>query len=247
MSCNSLEEWIALYVEGDLEPSRARNVESHLKSCASCQRFLKELEASQSLVKGLAAESLDLASFNVMRQRVMQEVTGRQARPHWWRFLAPALAQWRPAWVAAMAVVVALGFLLQWQLWRKPGGSGKSTSEVVTSAPVVQTESPETSAPNLTKEMAPEPVPLAVPVVRQFSKRYRNSLPQDFVLTTGDPPDGAAAEPEAPIEQGSILEPEQPLTADVPQEAPPPLVIKLITDDPNIVIIWLVDQEVTHN
>ena len=41
MTCNSFEEWIALYVEGDLDPSRVRNVELHLKSCASGQRFLK--------------------------------------------------------------------------------------------------------------------------------------------------------------------------------------------------------------
>jgi anti-sigma factor RsiW len=119
MNCNSFEEWIALYVEGDLEPSRARNVESHLESCVSCQRFLKELEASQTIVKELAGEALDPASFSVVRQRVMQEVNRRQARPVWWRLLSPALARWHPAWAVSLAVLVGLGFLLQWQLWRK--------------------------------------------------------------------------------------------------------------------------------
>ena len=125
MNCNSFEEWIALYVEGDLAPSRTKSVELHLQSCASCQRLVKELEASQAIVKELAAESLDPASFNVVRKRVMQEVNRRQARPVWWRFLAPALAQWHPAWAVSIAVVVALGFLLQWQLWRKPAGSDR--------------------------------------------------------------------------------------------------------------------------
>jgi hypothetical protein len=69
MNCKSFEALIALNAEGDLDPSRAKNVESHLKSCASCQRFVKELEASQAVVKELAAESLDPASFNVVRQR----------------------------------------------------------------------------------------------------------------------------------------------------------------------------------
>src|SRR6185436_5457523 len=135
MNCNSFEEWIALYVEGDLDPSRARNVESHLESCASCQRFLKELEASQAIVKELAAEALDPASFSVVRQRVMQEVNRRQARPVWWRLLSPALAQWHPAWAVSMAVLVALGFLLQWQFWRKPAGSDRPDDPAVASAP----------------------------------------------------------------------------------------------------------------
>jgi len=60
-------------------------------------------------------------------------------------------------------------------------------------------------------------------------------------------PDAVAAETEPPVEQGSNLQPEEPLPADIAPEPPPPLVIKLVTDDPNIVIVWLVDQEVDHN
>ena len=81
MNCNSVEESIALYVEGDLDPSRTKNVETHLESCTSCQRFLKELEASQAIMKDLAAESLDRGSFDVVRKRVMEEVNRRQTRP----------------------------------------------------------------------------------------------------------------------------------------------------------------------
>ena len=153
MNCNSFEEWIALYVGGDLDAPQARNVESHLKSCTSCQRFLKELKASQGIVKELAAESLDPASFNVVRQRVMQEVTRRQeARPVWWRFLSPTVARWRPAWVAALAVLVGLGFFLQWQLWRKPAGPDKVDSSAAVSVPAVQKEGPETSPPSPSEE-----------------------------------------------------------------------------------------------
>ena len=110
MNCNSFEELIALHAEGDLESSQAISVELHLKSCTSCQRFLAELKASQALVKDLAEESLDPASFNVVRQRVMQAVNRQQAaRPIWWRFLPPALAEWRPAWAAALVALVGSG------------------------------------------------------------------------------------------------------------------------------------------
>jgi hypothetical protein len=81
-------------------------------------------------VKELAAESLDPTSFDVVRKRVMQEVNRRQARPVWWR-LFPTLAQRRPAWAVSLAVLVALAFLLQWQLWHRrsdrPDGPAEQT------------------------------------------------------------------------------------------------------------------------
>jgi len=248
MNCKSFEALIALNAEGDLDPSRAKNVESHLKSCASCQRFVKELEASQAMVKELAAESLDPASFGVVRQRVMREVNRRQAaRPFWWRFLSPTVTQWRPAWVAALAVLVGLGFLLQWQLWRRPAGSDKPDGPVVVSAPAVQKESPETPARSRPEKMTPNPEPSPELVRRQFAKRHKTPAPQDLLLPTGVQPDAVATESEPQVEQGSNLEPEVLPPADITPEPPPPLVIKLITDDPNIVIVWLVDQEIHQN
>ena len=248
MNCNSFEALIALYAEGDLDSFRARSVESHLKSCASCRRFLSELEASQAMVKELAGESLDPASFNVVRQRVMQEVNRRQAaRPPWWPFLSPALAQWRPAWVAALAVLVALGFLLQWQLWRKPAGSDGADSPTVASAPPVRKDGPEASGTNLPEKMTPKSESSPELATRQFAKRHKTPAPRGFLLPTGVQSDAVAAESEPPVEQGSNLEPEAPPPADITPEPPPPLVIKLITDDPNIVIVWLVDQDVQHN
>ena len=247
MTCNSFEEWIALYVEGDLDPSRAKNVELHLKSCASCQRFLKELEASQAIVKELAAESLDPASFNVVRQRVMQEVNRRQAaRPVWWRFLSPTVAQWRPAWAAALAVLVGLGFLLQWQVWQRPTTSARPDLPVGFSQNAKK-ENPGTSSPNLTEKMTPSPKPRPELATRQFARHHKSPLPQDLLSPTEGQPENVAAESEPPIEQGSNLEPEVLPPADITPELPPPLVIKLLTDDPNIVIVWLVDQEVHHN
>ena len=232
MNCNSFEESIALYVAGDLDASQAKSVESHLKSCTSCLHFLKELEASQAMVKELAAESLDPASFNVVRQRVMQEVNRRQAaRPVWWRFLSPTVAQWRPAWAAALAVLVGLGFFLQWQLWRKP--TDKVDGSAAVSAPVVRKEGPDSTAPNLSEKTQR----LGEPAARQLAKRLRSPVAQPTELQH----DAIAAESEAPVEQGSNLEPEAPLPTDIAPEPPPALVIKLITDDPNIVIVWLVD------
>jgi len=248
MNCNSFEALIALYAEGDLDSSRAKSVESHLQSCASCQRFLNELEASQAMVKELATESLDSASFNVVRQRVMQEVNRRQAaRPLWWRFLSPAVARWRPAWAVSLAVLVALGFLLQWQLWRKPAGSARPDASTVDSGSTVRKDSLEISTPSPSEKTEPEQQSPRELTTREFAKHRKPPVAQDLLFPAGGEPDAIAAESEPPVEQGSNLEPEAPQPADIVPEPPPPLVIKLITDDPNIVIVWLVDQEVHHN
>ena len=246
MSCNSFEESIALYVEGDLDPSRVRAVELHLRSCASCQRFLKELQASQAIVKDLAAESLDPASFDVVRKRVMQEVNRRQARLVWWRFLSPALAQWHPAWAVSLVVLVVLGFLLQWQLWRKPAGSDRLDGPATVSAPAVPKENPDSSQTTSSEKAELQP-PDGGPEIRQIARRQVSATPHDVPTPAEAQPDAIAAEAEPPVEQGSNLQPEEPLPADIAPEPPPPLVIKLVTDDPNIVIVWLVDQEVHHN
>ena len=247
MNCNSFEELIALHAEGDLESSQAISVELHLKSCTSCQRFLAELKASQALVKDLAEESLDPASFNVVRQRVMQAVNRQQAaRPIWWRFLPPALAEWRPAWAASLVALVALGFLLQWQLWQRPAGSAPPDVSTVTSGPTVGKGSSEAIARSpveQTKQARQSPELRTT----QFAKRQRTRMPPELLLPVGVEPDTVTEEPEQTVEQGSNLELEPPQQADLTPEPAPELVIKLITDDPNIVIFWLVDQDVNPN
>jgi Putative zinc-finger len=249
MNCKSLEESIALYAQGDLDPSRARYVELHLKSCASCQRFFKELEASQSLVKALADELPDPASFSIVRQRVMQEVKRRQqARPAWWRCLSPALAQWRPAWAAALAVLVAFGFLLHWQLWRKPAGPEVPDNPRIAAAPPAQENSAGSPARDITEPIVPgQQSSSREPTTRLFARQLKPSALDRLALPVDVEPESLSAEPEPEVEQGSNLEPEPPPPADVIPEPPPPLVIKLITDDPNIIIIWLVDQDIQHN
>ena len=247
MNCKSFEALIALNAEGDLDPSRAKNVESHLKSCASCQRFVAELKASQALVKDLAEESLDPASFDVVRQRVMLEVNRRQAsRPIWWHLLLPPLAEWRPALAAALVALVALGFLLQWHLWQKPEQADKVDSSIAVSVPAVPKESPDSSPLSPPENTEPQK-PTGEPAARQFAKRAKIPAPHALLSAVEGQPEEVVPEDEPPVEQGSNLEPEEPPPADIAPEPPPPLVIKLITDDPNIVIVWLVDQEVQHN
>ena len=83
--------------------------------------------------------------------------------------------------------------------------------------------------------------------VKHFASRHTSPAPHGLLSPTEGQPDAVVPEDEPPVEQGSILQLEESLPADIAPEPPPPLVIKLVTDDPNIVIVWLVDQEVHAN
>jgi hypothetical protein len=89
----------------------------------------------------------------------------------------------------------------------------------------------------------PQPADLAtrLPVPR----RPRHPVPQlpSVVEPSSSTPD-ADLEVQTPqeLDQGAVLEAEIPAPVDVPPVEPSPLVVKLVTDDPNIVIIWLIDQ-----
>src|SRR5258706_155006 len=75
----------------------------HLREGATCPPFRAELRASQAWVKDLAAEELDSEALAAMRVRTI--VAAARAR----RSRRP---RWVPAWVAAAAVILALGTLV---------------------------------------------------------------------------------------------------------------------------------------
>lgn len=237
MNCDSIQKLIALYSEGDLGAAQATTVEAHLLSCAACQSFLNELEASQAMVKALAAETLDPASFDRVRQRVMEEVSRAQmARTPWWRLPHSVLAGWSPAWAVGLALVLGLGFLLPWRFLREPAALEPRENAVSSGSPTHQ-------------EVASSPTPVSSaeavqkPELRQLALR-RKVLPRHrLALAAQGEPESIAAESEQPVEQCAVLGVETTPPADIVTEPLPPLLIKLMTDDPNIVIVWLVDLE----
>jgi hypothetical protein len=145
-----------------------------------------------------------------------------------------------------LVALVALGFFLQWQLWHKPGESDRVDAPRVGAAPDIRKDSAADFATSLPERTGPERESALEPATSQIAKRQMRIAPHAPLSPTGSQPEAIATEDEPPLELGSNLEPEQPTPADVPAE-PPPLVIKLITDDPNIVIVWLVDQDVQTN
>jgi hypothetical protein len=109
MTCGAFENDLALYVARDLPSGRVPAVEEHLGHCESCPGFLDDLRASQSLVHGLAEESIGEHALFEVRARVITAlaVSAPAAR---WRAGSSSTAVW-----AAAAMVVVTASILVWR------------------------------------------------------------------------------------------------------------------------------------
>ncbi len=216
MNCKKWELQIALDVEGDLTETQAHRLREHLASCPSCRAFRDKLASTQALIKGLGNDTVDSESLALVRDRVMETIETEARTPilRW--------TPWPPNWtyaltgVAAMALVsLGLWALLAWLAL--PGEAPQSEAPDRLAAIDESVEDEATPTPPPVALVEPEPV------------RPEESAP---AIVSGQPPEPTPTEIEPEIR------PEE--TASNPGEQ---LVVKLLTDDPNIVIYWVVEQD----
>jgi hypothetical protein len=207
MKCRYSETDIALYVEGDVGPDKACEIQTHLSVCTECRDLVIELRESQAVLKTLKQDTVSATSLALVRSQVLAEIQAG-VKPVWGR------------WVYALAggvfvAVVAVGSMLE---MRKP-----QVEEIVKSAPL-----PPPAAVPLTRGTIPEPNANLDHKTRP-SDRTMERVNANVPLREGDGRRRrqGVAHTEVPPE---------------PSEPAKPLVVKLLTDDPNIVIYWLIDN-----
>ena len=61
MDCRRTQEWMPLFVEGDLDSHRKDLVLDHLKCCVRCRHLASEFENSQGWLKSYVPPELDAA------------------------------------------------------------------------------------------------------------------------------------------------------------------------------------------
>lgn len=103
MDCKSCEENLSALLDGELGPSEADRIRSHIKNCPSCSEELRSLQETADLVEAHSREiELRPGAWNLVQARINTE-----DRP------VPAFAwltnRWRIA-VATLAVFGVLGF-----------------------------------------------------------------------------------------------------------------------------------------
>jgi hypothetical protein len=207
MKCRYSETDIALYVEGDVGPDKACEIQTHLSVCTECRDLVIELRESQAVLKTLKQDTVSATSLALVRSQVLAEIQAG-VKPVWGR------------WVYALAggvfvAVVAVGSMLE---MRKP-----QVEEIVKSAPL--------------------PPPAAVPLERGTLTEPNANL--DHKTRLSDRTMGRV-NANVPLRVGDGRRKRQEIThtevPSEPSEPAKPLVVKLLTDDPNIVIYWLIDN-----
>ena len=105
MKCRYSETDIALYVEGDVAPAKACEIEAHLSVCAQCGDLVIELRESQAVLKTLKQDTVSATSLTLVRSHVLAEIQAG-VKPLWGR------------WIYALAggvfvAVLAVGWMLE--------------------------------------------------------------------------------------------------------------------------------------
>jgi anti-sigma factor RsiW len=222
MTCEGFEGLLALHVEGDLTVREAARVRGHLTGCERCRAFLAGLERSQGRLKALAAEPVDEGALRTLRERVLTSVQGTR----------PA-HRTAPAWgwaLAASLVVLVVGGVRLWKASTTPARGAPTQAAVANATPRPgPAAAPAASAPRTARRSTPRPSP-PVSTNRDDGPGERLS-PEDAdqlaravvaVAAVGTLTDGAEVEPRTP-------------------DAPRGTLVRIATDDPNVVIYWLLE------
>jgi anti-sigma factor RsiW len=214
-------EWeskIALYAGGDLPPAEAVELERHLASCGECRSTVEGYAGVLDAVQEMHRGPVPQAAYSAVRARVLAELE----RP---------VPFWRRAWVYAVPVAVAaLVILTLPNALRKPAGAPARTSYGSPTAASSKREAPATAPAEIAAHVGQAPGLRAGPPAGANQPRHPRPAQQ---ADQPKPPELAAA-PEAPGQVASVNE--SPTTAD-------PLVIKMLTDDPDVIIYWIADSK----
>ena len=202
-------------------PAKALEIQAHLSVCTRCRDLAMELRESQAALKTLRQDNVSGTSLALVRSQVLAEIQAGVRRPVWGRWVY-ALAG------AVFVVVLAVGWMLE---MRK-----SQVQEIVKSDPL--------------------PPPTAVPLTRGTVIRDVNNDTNRQSVRGRETANGisgrekankaAKANSNVPLREGDGRQRRQEVahTEIQPEQSEPakPLVVKLLTDDPNIVIYWLIDN-----
>jgi Ca-activated chloride channel family protein len=140
MSCTSYQEWIALWIEGDLPNDQIRQVEEHLQSCSECKAFADEMKESQIAFGKLRDFSDNDFVYTRIRQSVLEKIApaGKQQHAFSWYL--------RVFVIATSFAIVAVGSALIYNRLLIP--DQQTTSEQHHPKPIARPKTAETSKTN---------------------------------------------------------------------------------------------------
>ena len=214
MSCQEFEEPIALAAGGDLEGPELERLERHLRRCATCRELAAGMKESVRTVRSLATVPVTVP--------IEEEALLGDLRAGVRRGIDATDRRRRrrgvlPPWLAVAAAIAAVlvGGMLLLRSLRTP----------------------------------PTPTPAPTVAERPFVAPAEPVEPVDQVGPPEPPPEAGSPrvpgepEPAEPAPTRIAAQSPEPSTAstDAPETPAEPMVVKWLTDDPDVVIYWLVD------
>ncbi len=236
MSCEAWRRKLERHVDGELPQKEVAPLEEHLRGCAECRAWRADLEGGRLWLADLAEEELDTADLRAVRTRVRARLAEPRPAPPFWKGLAPI--------ALAAGLITVLGIL--WNEWeRRPAPT-----------PRLATATRPPAAPTHASAAEPPTAAVAVPSARA-GKAALNV--RRAVAATPLRDETASQEDGAPLDAADMADEsiaasegaEQPTVADdvseppvepVMASAPRPTVVKLFTDDPNVTIHWILED-----
>jgi hypothetical protein len=273
MSCSHFDsgsEWerrIALYAGGDLRPDEAEEVERVLAECRECAAVAETYRIQARILAAAHDEAIAAPHYAAVRARVLARVEAGQRRMWRWAWVGAMAAALVIAFLLFPGGVRAPERAgLQAPRFESPGkGAQAGVAREPRNSPAEAGDGTLKRAPRgrggvvakarigaAPKERAETPAEIAAVDV-DGSNRAEADAPLSDVRGSQDAlapnasrdPKGAVGEPA--IDTPHLATSEPPSSPDhvpnVAQNQKDPLVIKLFTDDPDVVIYWIADGE----
>lgn len=224
-NCAGFERLIALDVEGDLPGPKSRAVAEHLLACHSCQQFAERLKISQALLKELGQEPVDEPLLQEVRRRVRNRLAS-ETQPRGF-----------PVWRFALGAGLVAALILAVLTLRHH--SPETVTQIVAKAPTPANAAlPSHASKGETRNSkivarSTKPARAARDLAANTRERVRSTVISPAPSVAGTLK-SAQVLPARMFSSGS-------LSASADAHHPQPLTIKLLTDNPNVVIYWLVD------
>ena len=85
MNCKKAHKEIIFYLEGDLLPTKEKEIEAHLKQCPDCMAFAEDLKLSLGIISN--SPKMEVTPFFYTRLKARIENLGQiKVSPMWERF-----------------------------------------------------------------------------------------------------------------------------------------------------------------
>ncbi len=218
MMCGEWEEKLGLRAGGDLAASETAELEGHLAECAGCREAASQYGPGWAVLRQAHAESVTEADLASVRARVMEKLESRRRGAFW---------NWKWAWAGSVAAVAtAVAF------FAPVVNRGPVPVVGVGAAPPVVGQAIQPAAGFIAG------APLGRAAAAQKGCPTGNcGAPKQVVAQalSSDTPNAETNLGAAGVDARATAESEAQTKAE-------PLVVKLFTDDPNIVIYWIMES-----